>query len=399
MAPETAKLFTKDFICWLAARFASNMGRRMVSVAVAWQIYQLTRSPLALGFIGMAEAFPFLATSLWAGHLVDRHHKKPFMVGAEAALTLCAAALCALTFLHRAPILMYYLIVALIGASVSFASVASSVFVQTTVPKEIYSRAAAWNLSSYMAATIAGPIAGGWLLTHASGRATLALAAAFFLIALTFMAGLRFLPPLAPAPAESAFQRIKEGIKFVRTQPLILACMCIDMVAVFFGDAVALFPIFADRLGGGAFGFGLLRASPAVGAALVSLTHSFRPFISPTWGLLKKAVLVFGLCMIAFALSPHILIAAVFLMLSGAADGISVIIRQSVYQAHTPDALRGRVAALSGIFISTSNELGDFESGITASLMGPVLSVIFGASLTVISVGVMARKFRHVPDK
>jgi hypothetical protein len=193
---------------------------------------------------------------------------------------------------------------------------------------------------------------------------------------------------------ESAFERIKSGLRFIRSQPLILAVMSLDMVAVLFGDAVALFPFFADRLGAGPIGFGFLKAAPGMGSGLISFMQATRPFVKQTWGALKIVVTIFGLGMIAFALAPNIYLAVFFLMISGAADGISVIIRQSVYQALTPDHLRGRVASVSGIFISTSNEVGAFESGFVARFIGVVPSVIVGASLCLASVGVMHHIFR-----
>jgi hypothetical protein len=175
--------------------------------------------------------------------------------------------------------------------------------------------------------------------------------------------------------------------------------MSLDMVAVLFGDAVALFPIYADMLKAGPFGYGLLRASPAIGSAGISLVQAFRPFIHPSWKLLKRVVFLFGLAMIGFAFSQHIVLSIFFLIFSGAVDGISVIVRQSVYQAHTPDALRGRVAALSGIFISLSNEVGDFESGITAHFLGPIMAVVFGGGVTLLTVFGMSWKFRELDKK
>jgi hypothetical protein len=171
------------------------------------------------------------------------------------------------------------------------------------------------------------------------------------------------------------------------------------MVAVLFGDAVALFPIFAERLHAGPFGFGVLRASPALGSALLSLLHTAHPVVRPSWGGIKKVVAAFGVFMIAFALSRTLWLACFFLLLAGAVDGVSVIIRQSIYRAGTPDEYRGRVSAMSGIFISTSNEIGAFESGLAARLIGPVPSVIFGGCMTLATVLFMGWRFKNVPDE
>ncbi|MGQ0645586.1 MAG: MFS transporter, partial [Elusimicrobiota bacterium] len=275
MTPS-APLFSRDFSLWLGARFCSHMARKTAGVALAWQVYRLSGGdPLALGFIGLAEALPFLAAALWAGHLVDRRGHRRYLVGAEGILLLCAAALWALTFLPRVPLAALYSAAALAGVGVSFSTVASSAFVQRLVPKAEFSRAAAWNLGMFTSAVVVGPLFGGWILSAASARWAYAAAAGFSLAAWILSAALRGLPAAA-APAAATWQGIKEGVRFVRSQPLILACMSLDMVAVFFGDAVALFPIFADRLGAGPMGFGLLRASPAAGAAAVSLWQAAR---------------------------------------------------------------------------------------------------------------------------
>jgi MFS family permease len=399
MTESDGGLFRRDFCFWLAAKSLSNVARKMLEVALAWQIYEITRSPLALGLIGLAEAVPFLGLSLWAGHLVDRHEKKPFMMAAGGTLLFCALVLFGSTFRARPPLALLYAVIAVTGMGVSFGSVASSVYLQMMVPEKIFSRAAAWNLASFTTATIAGPVLAGGLLSVSSARVVYALSGGFFVVSLFLTAALRFRPGRTEAPEEPALLRIREGVRFVMSRRILLACMCLDMVAVLFGDAVAIFPVFAELLKAGPFGFGVLRAAPAVGSSLISLLQAARPFILPTWSGLKKATLAFGLFMIAFALSKSLWMATFFLILSGVADGFSVIIRQSLYQSRTPDHLRGRVASLSGIFVSTSNEIGAFESGLAARLMGAVPSVVFGGAMTLLTVLSMGWIFRDVRDE
>jgi len=364
-------------------------------VAVSWNIYQKTGDPLALGLIGLAEAVPFTLVSLPAGHWVDRHAKKPFMVGAQGAQALYAGALFLLTFFPGAPLPFFYGLIALAGFGIGVESVAASAYAQILVPTASFPRAAAWNLIGFTAATLLGPLLAGGMLARLSARTVYGASFAFFLLAMTLAARLKPLPPSQPADAESAWVRVKEGLRFIRSEPLLLACMSLDMVAVLFGDCVALFPIFADLHRAGPLGFGILRASPALGAAILSGIQAARPFVIPSWGNLKRVVVGFGLTMIGFALSGTMAAAVSFLVLGGALDGVSVIIRQSLYQARTPDALRGRVTSVSGIFISTSNEIGAFESGLAARLMGPVPSVIFGGAVTLLSVGVFGWMFRR----
>lgn len=389
----------RDFSLWVGARFSSQLGRRMAATALAWQIFRLIRNPVALGLLGLAEAVPFLLSSPWAGHLVDRHHKKPFMLGAESALLLCAVLYFALGSLARPPLIAFYAVVGLGGAAFGFGGTASIVYLQLLVPKENFPRAAAWNLASFTVAIILGPLVAGGILSVAPARAVYAASAGLSLAALGLVSLLRFRPaPTETGDEEPTLTRILDGIRFVRSRRLLFACMSLDMIAVLFGDAVAVFPLFADFWKAGPLGFGILRAAPAVGASLVSLVQGWKSVIRPSWKTLKTAVTAFGACMIAFALSRNMGTAVFFLILAGVADGVSVITRQSLYQAHVPDALRGRVAALSGIFVSASNEIGSFESGVAARLLGTVASVVFGGIMTLATVATLGWKFRDVGE-
>ncbi len=386
----------KSFSYWLGSRFFSNFGKQLQATAIAWQIFQLTRDPLALGMLGLVEAVPFVGIALWAGHLVDRHEKRSFMIRSEVGLFLSSCALLAGTLMDHPPVWFFYLITAFTGLCTSFENVSTSAYGQLLIPKHEFPKAMGWNLGLFQAALITGPIAGGWLLLHFSARALYGVAGVFILISLVL--AVRLHPIHVPPPTgetESGLERVKHGLRFIWSQPMILAAMSLDMVAVLFGDVVALYPFFADRLNAGSIGFGFLKAAPGFGSATISAIQAARPFVRPTWRALRIVVFVFGLCMIAFALSPNIFLAVFFLALGGAADGVSVIIRQSIYQASTPDHLRGRVSSVSSIFISTSNEVGAFESGLAAKFLGIVPSVLIGGTITLLSVGVMTRVFRE----
>ncbi len=386
----------KAFQWWLGSRFFAHYAKQIQSTAIVWQVYTLTNDPLAVGLLGLAWAVPFSSIALWAGQLVDQQEKRKFMLRAKVGLMLSSIALLINGLMPVPSLLLVYTAVAFSGFCSSFGMISSSAYAQVLIPKEQFPRAMGWNLGFFQAAVVTGPLTGGWLLRHVEPGSIFMLTAGLFLISVLFATRL---PPMQSPQApglleESALLRIKMGLKFIRSQPLILAAMSLDMVAVLFGDVVALYPFFASRLGAGPFGFGLLKAAPGIGSGLISAYQAFRPFVRPSWFSLRVVVTVFGASMILFALSPTFGFAVFFLMVGGAADGVSVIIRQSLYQALTPDHFRGRVAAVSSIFISTSNEIGEFESGLTARWWGVVNAVLVGGTICLLSVPLMSRLFR-----
>lgn len=384
----------RDFRLWMIARFFANFARHMQEVVIAWQIYQLTHSALALGLTGLAEGLPYIGMALWAGHLSDRHQKRRLMLGAQAGVLLSSATLLLLSFLPHPKLIFFYAVIGIVGISNSFEMSSGSAYVQMIFPKHHFPRAAAWNLSLFLSSLILGPTLGGWLLARSSPRATYGLAVGLLVVAVTLTSQLRNLgTPAGPAESESALSRVAAGIRYIRQQRLILAAMSLDMFAVLFGDAVALFPIFADLFHAGPTGLGLLRAAPAVGSLIMALVLAQYPFVKPRWSTLRVAVTIFGIAMIGFALSRNFLLSLGLLAIGGMADSVSVVTRQSIYQALTPDSLRGRVASVSGIFISSSNEIGAFESGLVARLIGTVPSVVFGGTMTLLSVLLMTLKF------
>ncbi len=365
---------------------------------VEWEIYQRTKDPFALGLIGLAVAIPFILSSLWAGHIVDRNDKRRLMILSELSLSGCALAFFVISAWPAAPLGLLYLVIGIVGFCISFESISYSVFTQMLVPKSDYPKVAAWNLIVFQSGVILGPVIGGWLLTHAGARAGFGTSLGLFVASFTLLQGLKSLPRVVEQAVEPTYNRIRAGFRFIWSQPKILSAMSLDMVAVLFGDAIALYPIFSDRLGGGATGFGYLMAAPAVGSGLLSLLQAWRPFIRPNWTWLRSVVLVFGVGMVVFAFAPSLPLAILCLIVTGAADGISVIIRQSIYQALTPDFMRGRVSSVTGIFISTSNEIGAFESGTVAKIIGVVPAVVFGGLMCIGSVAAMSHVFRNMKE-
>ncbi len=374
------------FRLWLVSRFIANFGRQMQALVVAWQVYDLVRKPLALGFVGLAEGLPFLAFGLWAGHLADRYEKKHLVTGSIGGLLLCAVALLFLSLSKTPSVIPIYIVVGITGLLTSFEFTSAGSYVQMILREEEYPRGVAWNLSLFQAATIFGPLLAGFLISHVSVTAAYGVVAMLFLISFILTSRLEKLGITERDAPVDSWTSIKEGLKFLGGQPLVIACMSLDMVAVLFGDVVALFPVFAEIFGVGAIGLGVLRASPALGSMILSLIEANRPFIKIGWKSFYQTVTIFGLSILAFGLSRNFYFSVIVLIIGGMADGVSVIIRQSIFQANTPNHLRGRVSSVSSIFIRLSNEVGAFESGVAATLLGTAPSVFFGGTMTLLAV-------------
>ncbi|MCB4756341.1 MAG: MFS transporter [Elusimicrobia bacterium] len=381
------------FAVWLLSRFFSNFGKQMRSLIVMWQVYALTKDPLMLGYIGLAEALPYVAVALWVGQLTDRREKKGILLLSMLGHLFCAVALILISLKPQPSLLLIYLVIGLAGVFTSYETVSSSAYVQIIMPKEIFPRAIAWHLMLFQVATIAGPLLGGWALSRVSPVSAYGGVAVLTAVSVLFTLGLGAIHPQPPKAETSGFESIKEGLRYIKSHQIILAAMTLDMLAVLFGDVVAILPIFAEMLGGGAIGLGFLRAAPAAGSLAVAIYQASHPVVQPKWDSLLRSSFVFGAAIVCFALSKNIVLSCLCLMIGGMADGVSVVIRQSIYQAYTPDRLRGRVASVSGIFIRTSNEIGAFESGLAAKLLGTVPSVIFGGGMTLLVAGFMKWKY------
>jgi MFS family permease len=382
-----AVLHYRDFRLVVAGSFVATLGEMMVSVAIGWELYQRTNSALALGFVGLTLAIPVLLFSLPSGHIADHYNRQYIVVAAQALLLFASLSLAALSWTQGALPLVYGALF-LIGVGSAFSSPAASTLIPQTVPPETFEKATTWSSSSWQLAAVIGPALGGALIAL-TGGATLVylLDACGSLVYIVLILLIRAQPATPPAKRETTVRSLAEGLRFLRGSQVLLAAITLDMFAVLLGGATTLLPIFAkDILHVGPVGLGWLRAAPSVGAAVMALILTHTPPFKRAGRTLLWAVIIFGLATIVYGLSRNFYLSLVALLVLGAADNISVVIRHSLLLLRTPDAMRGRIAAVNGIFISASNELGGFESGLVAWLLTPVASVVLGGVGTIIVV-------------
>ena len=385
----------------LAFRVQIVLAYQIVMVVVGWHIYELTHDALALGLIGLAEVIPYFCCALFAGYAVDHYSRRLFGVLASLVTSLYALVLAATTtgLIQNHQSVWIYGAIACGGLARAFIGPSYNALFALILPRNQYARAAGVGSSVFQFGLVVGPALGGALVGWVNMTsayvvsAVLALSAAITLLLL----GVTEPPSAKPTPV---FSSIREGLRFVFSNQIILGAQALDMFAVLFGGAVAMLPAFIrDVFHYGPEGLGILRAAPAVGAILVGLVLAKCPPNKHAGHILMFAVAGFGICMIAFALTITFWIAALLLMLSGVCDGFSVVMRSTIMQLITPDVMRGRVAAINGIFIGSSNELGAFESGLAARLMGLIPSVIFGGLMTLVvvaSTASLAPKLRQL---
>ncbi len=391
-APATAPLRNRGFLKLLAFRVQVVLAYQIMMVVVGWHIYELTHDTLALGLVGLAEAIPYFCCALFAGYAVDHHSRRMFGVFASAVTAVNALVLAATTtaLLQNDQSLLIYATIACAGVARAFIGPSYNALFALALPRAQYARAAGVASSVFQSGLVIGPALGGALVAWAGMTAAYLVSATLALGAAATLLTLRIAepPPARPSPV---FSSIREGLRFVYCNQLILGAQALDMFAVLFGGAVAMLPAFVqDVFHYGPQGLGILRAAPAAGAILIGITLARFPVNRHAGRLLLAAVAGFGICIISFALSSHFWLAALFLMLSGFFDGVSVVMRTTIMQLATPDAMRGRVSAINGIFIGSSNELGAFESGVAARLMGLIPSVIFGGAMTLAVVATTA---------
>ena len=375
---------------------AITVALQIQGTVVGWQVYEMTGDPLALGLIGLAEALPYILTALPAGWLADHRDRRRLVAGSVALLVLCAAALLVLSALPGVPsgarLTGIYVAIVTSGLARAVHNPARSALAAQLVPREHYANSIAWRSSSFQASSVGGPALGG--LLYALGGATLAYGVDVLLTLVSLVLFLlvpRQAMPEQPAGEVTMFASLRAGLRFVWGDRVVLGALSLDLFSVFFGGAVALLPIFAKEiLQVGPSGLGLLRAAPAVGSVLMSVGLAHRPPMQRAGRTLLLAVACFGLSTIAFALSTNFWLSAALLALGGAADNISIVVRSTLLQIRTPMHLLGRVMAVNAIFIGSSNELGAFESGTAAKLIGTVPSVIFGGVMTLGVVGGVA---------
>lgn len=382
-----AALRVPDFLRLLSGEFIASLGEQMATVALGWELYERTSSPLALGFVGLVQVVPVILLALPAGHWADHHNRKRIVLMTQMVLVLCALAL-ALWSYTVGPIWLVYVILMVIGIARAFNGPAAGTLVTQAVPSALFTNAATWSSSVWQLATIIGPGLGG-LLFALSGSASLIYAlnaGAGMLCALLIWMMKSQQAPLSGSPAPT-LDSLKEGLSFVRNTRVFLAAITLDLFAVLLGGATVLLPVFArDILMVGPTGLGWLRTAPSIGAILTSLLLVYLPpFRRAGWALLWS-VAGFGLATVIFGLSESFWLSLLMLALLGAFDQVSVVVRTSLFLLRTPDAMRGRVGAINGIFIGASNELGAFESGLVAALFTPVIAVVGGGIGTVLVV-------------
>ena len=390
-----ASLRIPNFRRYIVGLLAFTVAVQIQGTVVGWQIYELTHDKLALGLIGLAEALPFVGAALYAGHVADRHDRRQVALAALMVLVACSVALLVLPLVlpasPRLVVRSIYGVIAVSGLARSFLVPARQALGAELVPHELYGNAITWRSGSWQLAAVVGPALGGVLF--AGGGTTLAYGVDLGLMVLGFAAiwMLRHQSQIRREHTEAVRESLGTGLRFVWREPIILGALSLDMFSVLFGGAVALLPVFsAEILHVGPQGLGLLRAAPAIGAVLTSvvLAH-LRPF-QKTGRTLLRAVSLFGVCMIAFGLSTNLAASVAVLALSGAADMVSVFIRSTLIQTMTPVHMMGRVSAVNSIFIGSSNEIGMFESGVTAQAFGTVPSVVLGGLATLVVVFVTA---------
>ncbi|HTX06249.1 MAG TPA: MFS transporter [Steroidobacteraceae bacterium] len=384
----------RDLPLYLCVRALSRVAVLVQSVSVGWQVYALTRSPLALGIVGLVEFVPMFLLALPAGELADRLDPRKIVALASLLEAISSALLLAFVLTRQTSVAALYAIILLYGTARGFSRPAAQSLLPFLVPPEKLPSALAWGSSVAQLALIAGPALGG--IAYAFGAA-IAYGCAL-LGSLASAVGMLFLGGRRAAPDATALggrlQRVREGIEFVRSRPVVFGAISLDLFAVLLGGAVSLLPVYArDILHVGPAGLGLLRSAPALGAAATALYLTRRPVERRVGHNMFAAVAIFGLGTIVFGVSRSFGLSLAALALTGAADQISVYIRAALVQFATPDAMRGRVSAVSTLFISASNELGGFESGVTAALLGTVPAVILGGVGTLAVVAIWMRAF------
>jgi MFS family permease len=377
---------------------------QMQVVVVGWQVYEYTRDPFWLGMIGLTGAIPFVCSALFAGHVADIIARKKIVVYSASLLCLCTFLLCVFTLdkgsiLHTYGIWPVYVVVFISGIANAFLAPALFAFLSQIVPREQYTNAATWSSTTWQTGAIGGPALGGLLYGIIGITNTYATCLGLMLFALIMFTCIASRPLPPKQKKESLSESLKIGINFVFSNQEILGALSLDLFAVFFGGAVALLPIFADQvLKIGPIGLGLLRAAPSVGAVLMGAIMIYYPPVKNAGKKMLFSVAGYGVCMILFALSSSPLLSLLLLALSGAFDSVSVVVRSTILQLMTPDEMRGRVSAVNNIFIGSSNEIGEFESGVAAKLLGLIPSVIFGATVTMFVTGFTTVKAKKLRD-
>jgi MFS family permease len=391
-----AALRHREFRWFIVSLFTMVIGSQLQAVVVGWQVYRLTHDPLSLGLIGLAEALPFIGVALPAGYLADRRSRRTISVASLFVLACCSAALLAFSvatgLLARVGVGPIYATIFVSGIARGILQPARQALGAEIIPREVYQNAIAWRSSSWQTAAVIGPAIGGLLYGFAGASTSYGVAMVLMLVALAAFLMVRYVPVPRSVGNASMVAELLTGLRFVWSEHAILAALSLDLFSVFLGGAEALLPVFASEiLKVGPQGLGLLRAAPAAGAVTMGIFLAHRPPFRRAGRTMLTAVAIFALAIIGFGLSRHFYLSLALLALSGMADNVSVVIRSTLIQLLTPTGMLGRVSAVNSIFIGSSNELGAFESGVAARLLGAVPAVILGGSAALAVVGLTAR--------
>ncbi len=401
-----AALRIKEFNIFLLVRFALVFGWSMQFVVIEWQVYALTKDPLSLGIIGLCEFLPAFFLAPFAGHIVDKKEKRNLFTLCIACFSLISFGLFWLTSEHIETTWETNSILFGIYGLVFFGGVLRAFFGPTIfsliallVPKRVYPNAATWSSSTWKGANVFGALCGGFLIAWIGVHYTLGIIFVLVMIALVLVLKIAKKPVLNKKTNESIKESLKAGLQFVFNDKVILGALTLDMIAVLFGGAVAIFAVFAkDILDAGPKGFGLLNAALSSGSIITMLATTYIPITKNTGKKLLISVFGFGFCMIIFGASKLLWLSVLALFFSGVFDGISMVVRQTILQLKTPDNMRGRVGAVNSMFVGSSNELGALESGIAARIFGAPLAVVLGGTVTLIIVAVIGAKNKSLRE-
>ncbi|CUI07984.1 MFS permease [Janthinobacterium sp. CG23_2] len=382
----------RNFSFYLAARVLGTLAVQMQSVAIGWQVYRMTGSLFDLGLIGLAQFAPFLVLILLAGHTADRYDRRWIIILCLVTQLLCGLMLLAFTASGVSVVWPVFAILVLFGSAHAFMMPATQAVLRNMVPDEHFSQAVALSSSAFHVAVIAGPVLGG--LLYVEGPATVYLAAATLLVLSVILMSMTHSAPQVVNKEPATWHTVLEGLRFVWSRPIMLGAISLDLFAVLFGGATALLPAYAhDVLQVDAVGLGFLRTAPGVGAALCSVALAFYPIRRRVGAWMFGGVAVFGVATLVLGCTASFAVALGALFLLGAGDMVSVYVRHLLVQFETPDEIRGRVSAVNAVFIGASNELGEFESGLTAGWFGLTRAILFGGAATLAVTAIWIFKF------
>ena len=381
-----------EFRNFTIARLCITIASQMQAVIVGWQIYEITKDPLSLGLIGLAEAIPSISVLFFSGHITDTSDRKKIVMASVFLMTICSMLLLVIAsgsidFTDQMTVYGIYAVIFLSGIGRGFSAPSFFAFVSQLVPKENLPNAITWNTTTWQTGAVSGPAIGGLLYGIIGPTNTYVTILIFWIIAIALLIPIKKKPKPEQLESQSLIEQLTAGLKFVFEKKIILGAITLDLFAVLFGGAVALLPIFAGEiLFVGPEGLGALRAAPSIGAVIMAVYMTRKPLTKHAGRNLIIGVFGFGICIIVFGLSRNFFLSFAALLLSGAFDSVSVVIRATIIQLMTPDNMKGRVSAVNSIFIGSSNEIGAFESGVAAKFLGTVPSVIFGGIMTLLIV-------------